>query len=225
MKIKPIFHQLNCKETRRADYRQARAVLKYKPDIIIFELPEQKGRAESPYNKLACDKKPKKEIESQIKNLVNEYKKSKDGVALSDAKTWENILKTWDAGTNTKLFFVDAPKEFRQELFEVWHGCYPCATNNWLWWVQIYLRERIMANHIQKILSGYKEKESPVILIFLQSFHWIHVKYLLSNPSKNDIYKYYFGKFWRINQKNIKEKIKKNNKTFYKYWMKYSDIK
>ncbi len=225
MKIKPIFHQFNCRETQRADYRQARAVLRYKPDIIIFELPEKNGKSESPYNRLPCDKKPKKEIKLQIKNLVNEYKKSKDGVALSDAKTWENISRLWSTGVNTELFFVDAPKEFRQELHEIWSGCYPCAMNNWLWWVQIYLRERIMANHIQNILSTYKKKDAPVILVFLQSFHWTHVKYLLSNPSKEDIYRYYFGKFWKINKKNIKGKIKDINKMFYKYWIKYSDIK
>lgn len=225
MPIVPIFHQINCRETKRADYRQAMAVLKYKPDIIIFELPEKKGRSELEYNKFLPKDKPFEKILSDVKGLRAYYKKSKDGVALSDALMWENIVRIWRSGRNILLYSVDGPKELRQELLEIWDGCYPCAMKNWIWWVQIYLRERIMANHIRNILENYTGKKSPKVLIFLQSFHWLHVKFLLKNPSPAQIYKYYFGKFWKVNKSNIKNRIKANNKLFYKYWLKYSDIR
>lgn len=220
--MKPTFYQFNCREQNRPDYRQARAVLKYRPDIIIFEAPEKNGSPDVIFNRYVCDKKPKEEI----KKIQNDLKRvSKEfGYVLSDVRTWQNIDSLWKMGHNTLLYNVDAPSELRSKWFEVWEHMYPCAAKNWLWWVRIYLRERIMANHIKNILRNYKEKSNPTILIFLQSFHWIHVKFLLTNPSKNEIWDYYFGDFREITRKNIAIKIKKMNSIFYKYWKKYSDV-
>ena len=86
---------------------------------------------------------------------------------------------------------------------------YPCATKNWLWWVQIYLRERIMANHISFIVKKYKIKNNQKVLIFLQSFHWGHVKFLLDNPSKKEIWNYYFGKFSEVTYQRFPRKLAK----------------
>lgn len=81
-----------------------------------------------------------------------------------------------------------------------------------------------MANHAQSIVKKYKIKNNPKILIFLQRFHWEHVKFLLDNPSKKKIWKYYFGKFSEITHLTISKKIRKNNKLFYRYWKKYSNF-
>lgn len=81
-----------------------------------------------------------------------------------------------------------------------------------------------MANNVQWILRNYKGKENPTVLIFLQSFHWDHVKFLLKNPSKKAIWNYYFGKFSEINKSDIAIKIEGLNKVFYKYWKKFSDF-
>ena len=144
---------------------------------------------------------------------------------ISSSVYWNFTFKVLTANTlcSSLLFNVDAPKELRSEWFDVWNNMYPCALKNWLWWVPIFIRERIMAKNICHILENYKEKENPKILIFLQSFHWRHVKFLLSEPSKDKIWEYYFGKFDRISKEHISEKIKKLNKTYYKYWKKYAE--
>lgn len=220
--IKPKFHQFDCREQNRADFRQARAVLKYKPDIIIFELHEKHGSPETIFNKHDCKNKPVGEIaiiRKSLKKVSREFR-----YALSDVKMWENIERLWREGHNILLYNVDGPRELRAEFFEVWNHMYPCATKNWLWWVRIYLRERIMANHIYSIIKKYKIKNNPKILIFLQSFHWKHVKFLLGNPLKEEIWKYYFSKFSEITPLTISERIRRNNKLFYRHWKKYSDF-
>lgn len=219
---KPKFHQFNCREQDRPDFRQARAVLKHKPDIIFFELPEKDESPETIFNKYDCKNKPLKEVNIIKKRLENASKEFK--YALSDIKTWENIEKVWQEEHNILLYNVDGPKELRLEFFEAWNNTYPCITKNWLWWVKIYLRERIMANHISSIIKKYKMKKNPIALIFLQNFHWRHVKFLLENPSKEEIWKYYFGNFSEVTSLIISKKIKENNKLFYNYWKKYSDF-
>ncbi|MDD3101568.1 MAG: hypothetical protein PHE59_00240 [Patescibacteria group bacterium] len=220
--IKPKFHQFNCREQNRVDLRQARAVLKYKPDIIIFEQPEKDGNPESIFNKYDCKNKPFRKVSIIKKNLKEVSREFR--YALSMVKTFENIERLWHDGHDILLYNVDGPQELRADFFEVWYNMYPCATKNWLWWVYIYLRERIMANHIHLILKKYKIKNNPKILIFIQSFHWKHVKFLLSNPSKKEIWNYYFGKFSEITPPTIAKRIRKNNELFYKYWEKYSDF-
>jgi hypothetical protein len=74
-------------------------------------------------------------------------------------------------------------------------------------------------------LERHKNKEELIIAVFLQSFHWTHVKFLLSNPSKKQIWQYYFSKFREVKQENITQKIKEQNKIFYKYWNGISDFK
>lgn len=218
--MKPIFHQINCREQNRPDYRQARAIIKYRPDIVIFEYPEIKGNPNSIFNKFSTDKKPLNKIRS-IQNALKVSAK-RYGYALSDVRTWQNISRLWSEGHNILLYNVDAPHELRNEWFEVWENTYPCALKNWLWWVRIYLRERIMANHIRSIIEEYKGKNNPKILIFLQRFHWTHVKFLLSNPTNAQIWNYYFGKFPQMNEKIIGLKIRRLNRIYYKYWKKYS---
>jgi len=220
--IKPIYHQVNCREQNKVDLRQAKAVLKYKPDIIIFELPEKNNSPETVFNKYNCRQKPVVKIKLIKKNLKKSAKQF--GYALSDIKVWENIEYLWQQEKNVLLYNIDGPTELRQEFFEVWQNMYPSAKKNWLWWVSIYLRDRIMANHLQSILKKYKFQKNPVILIFLQNFHWQHVKFLLKNPTSQEIWQYYFGKFSEINIKTISHRIKKNNKLFYRYWKKYSDF-
>lgn len=226
--MKPKFIQINCREEintrnwKQPDYRQAEAVLKYRPDIIIFENVEKNGSPETIFNEYSTENKPVKEVLAIQKNLRMNARKPGLGDALSDVKTWENIMRLWREGHEVLVYNVDAPKELRKEFFEVWRHMYPCALKNWLWWVRIYLREVIMARHIRNILKKYKAKENPIILICLQSFHWEHVKFLLDNPSKGDIWKYYFSKFKEVSRKNIAGKIKKENKIFYMYWKKLS---
>jgi len=223
MAIIPKYHQFDCVEKNEPDDRQADAILKYRPDIIILEGPEREGKPDLIFNAYGPHEKPKKEIADVMDGLRIASKQF--GYAVSDMKAFENVQRLWNEGHNVLEYGVDGPKELRSEFYEVWNHCYPCAKKNWLWWVHIYLRERIMANHMANILKNYQDKPNPVILILLQSFHWKHVKFLLKNPSKVQVWGYYFGKFPEVTPETIAEMIKRNNKVFYKYWMKYSDFK
>ncbi len=144
--------------------------------------------------------------------------------AKADTIMWKNIVSLWDEGHQVLIYSVDAPSELTTEWLEVWSHMYPCAKKNWFWWVQIYLREKIMTRDIQWILDNYKEKKEPKILVFLQSFHWDHVKFLLNNPTKDRIWNYYFGNFPEIDKQSVGDKIKNLNKVFYKYWNEISDF-
>jgi len=219
--MKPKFVQFSISEENRLDYRQARAVLKYRPDIIIFESAAEKFNPETVFNKYSPENKPLAEFRKVQSDLRKVSKRFKD--ALSDVKTWENIAQLWREGHNVLVYNVDAPREMRREFFDVWRHMYPCALKNWLWVAsRFYIREVIMAGHVTNILKKYKGKTNPTVLVCLQKTHWVHVKFLLSHPTKAQIWKYYFGKFKEVTPRTIGGKIKAANKVFYKYWKKVS---
>jgi len=216
--MQPIFHQINCWEGNHPDYRQARAVLRYKPDIIIFEMPQGKrGNPASVFNRYPPEKKPDREIRKIRAALMRASKKFR--YAFSDLRTWTNIDQLWKSGHQVLLFNVDAPEDLRYEAFATWKSAYHSAINDWRWWVPLYLRERIMANHIRSILKNQHSKERPIILIFLQSIHWKHVRFLLTDPSEKEIWDYYFGRFPKLNREVLRSKIKKISRIYYKYWI------
>ena len=139
---------------------------------------------------------------------------------------WNNVAYLWKKeGCQALIYRVDAPSELVSEWLLVWKNMYPCALKNWLWWVRIYLRECYMAKNVQWVLSQYKLKKRVIILIFLQSFHWEHVKFLLRNPSKKQIWDYYFGRFNNLQPSGIARTLRKQNKVFYKHWKIISGFK
>lgn len=221
--MKPKYIQVNCKETEELDLRQAEAVVKFKPDIIVLEYPSNNKTPSLPFNKYDALNKPKKMVAERLKGFPDEVLKIHPWVR-ADTIMWENVASLWAQGHQVLTYSVDAPSELTSEWLEVWRHTYPGVKKNWIWWVQIYLRERIMANNVRWMLNNYKEKENPTILVFLQSFHWGHVKFLLKNPSKDEIWDYYFGKFSTVNKDDIEEKIKSLNKVFYKFWERFSDF-
>ena len=60
--MKPIFLQFSCREQNKPDFRQARAVTKHEPDIILFETPEKDGSPELIFNKYTCKNKPLRKV-------------------------------------------------------------------------------------------------------------------------------------------------------------------
>jgi len=221
--MKPRYVQFNCEEANGLDLRQAKAVLKHKPDIIILEYPNNNKTPDLPFNKYGALEKPKKMVNDRLKEFPQEVLRIHPW-AKSDTLMWKNVSVLWANGQQVLLYAVDAPNELTKEWLDVWKYTYPCIKKNWIWWVRIYLRERIMANNIRWIWNNYKGKENPTVLIFLQSFHWEHVKFLLKNPNKKEIWDYYFDKFSEVDKSNIDIKIKTLNKVFYKYWKKFSDF-
>jgi hypothetical protein len=219
--MKPRFIQENCIEGNRTDLRQANVVSKYRPDIIFFELPARKGNPSLIFNRYSIVQKPFKEVE-RIKHDLKAAAK-RFPYALSDVRTWENIERLWRDGRNVLLFNIDGQDEMRQDYFQLTRKLtYDQQRKHLLFWVHCYLREIQMANYIRSILKNYKGKTAPTVAVFLQSIHWRHVKFLLKDPSQKEIWKYYFGRFPKINPENLGLEIKRKSDIHYKYWREIS---
>jgi hypothetical protein len=217
MKIKPKFIQANCTEGNKTDLRQAKVILKYKPDIVLFELPAGEFGPNTVFNKYDTNKKPLKKVIEIIRNLEVESKKYP--YAKSDIAVWQNIKELWAKNHNIFIYNIDSPRELRREYFKM-ELPYPQARKDWLFWVHLYIREVCMTKNIQNVIKNYKEKENPTIAVFLQSIHWDHVKFLLKKPSEAKIFKYYFGRFPKLKPQTIDREIKMRNKFLYTYWIK-----
>lgn len=217
MKIKPRFYQYDCVEGDKADLRQAGAVSRWKPDIVIFELPQSRsGKPGTIFNRYSCAHKPIQKVEEIIKGKKRAAKKYP--YALSDVSVWENIQKLWREGINTQVYNVDSPRQMRSEFNLFPH--YPACRKDWLFWAYLYLRDTYMARNIRWVLEHYSGRKDPTILIFLQSIHWDHAQFLLGNPSPRKVWDFYLGKFSQIKPKTIEKEIGKRSKILAKYWRK-----
>jgi len=217
--MEPRFIQENCTEGNRVDPRQANIVARYRPDIILFELPAKRENPSLLFNRYSPSKKPQGEIERRIRRAKIAGREFP--YALSDIGVWKNIEKLWRDGHDVLLFNIDGQDDLRRAYFNLTKGIpYDLQRKKPLFWVHCYLKEVKMGGYIRDILKQYKKKDNPVIAVFLQSIHWHHVKFLLKNPSQKEIWKYYFGRFSKINPENIGPKIKKISAVHYKYWKK-----
>ena len=223
---KPIFHQINCRESRDGslDLRQAQGIDRYKPDIILLEYPSNEKTPSFELNDYPALKKPEELVRARTKEFPEDILK-KDPWVAADTYMWKEIANLWASGKQVYVYPTDGPSELLSEWRDVWEHMYPQATKNWVWWVQIYLRERLMANNIEWVLNKHSDIERPIINVYLQYFHWKHVKFLLDNPSVDEIWDYYFSRFVAdIDRNDIDGRIQKLNPLFYDYWQKYSDF-
>ena len=216
--MKPKFIQANCVEGKHIDMRQADVVFLYKPDMIFFEMPSRNGDPSLIFNKYSAKNKPLIKVRQIKNNLKIDAKKYP--YALSDVAVWENIEKLWKEGQNTLLFNIDGPKKLRAHHYELYgHIPYPTLVRSWWFWAYQLMREMEMKENIESILKNYKEKKRPVVAVFLQSIHWDHVQFLLTHPSRQAIWKYYFGNFPKVTPENIGVLLKEKDKVLYKYWL------
>lgn len=209
------FIQKDCIEGDKIDLRQANAILKYKPDIVLFELPAGKLGPDTLFNKYPVHKKPLKKVDEIIKNLKESALKYP--YALSDVATWENIKKLWAQGHNVYIYNIDSPNELRRGYFET-EVAYPKARRAWLFWVYLYIRDSYMAKNTGVVLENYRDKTSPIVVVFVQSIHWKHVLFLLEKPKKEEVFKYYFGRFPKLSSKTIDSELKQKNLFLYTWW-------
>lgn len=216
--------QFNCHEGDTVDLHQANAVLRHKPDFIFFESP---GPAKSVFNKYKPKEKPVREFNSHIRELKKIAKKYP--WVASDVCTYTNIKKLWDEGHDIKLYPIDGPSELlRVDLkkFSKSNNARPERRGtHFAWWVRMYLREKIMSGSVRRIYKIMEWKPNTVGLALVEKFHWRNVQFHLSNPTKKEIYKYYFGEFKNVSLENIGVKVKETNPILHKYWKKYSDFK
>ena len=67
-------YQFSCKEGGAVDMRQANAILRHKPDVIVFEAPADKT-PNLPYNKYSPSNKPLNKLDEYEKMLRRVSKK------------------------------------------------------------------------------------------------------------------------------------------------------
>lgn len=218
----PRYTQVNCREENKVDLRQARAVLRLKPDIILFEYPSDANVPSWPINKFKPGSKPLKAIRNLQKKLRDISRV--DPWVASDIKTLENVVRLWENGRQVFLYSVDAPSELVRYSDALHRNMYRRGPRGWIWWARIYLRERYMARNIRWVLNNYDLTDHPKILVFLQSFHWKHVKFLLTKPSKEKMWRYYFGQYSQVTPLTIGKTIRQENRILYRYWRKDSDF-
>lgn len=214
-------HQFSCREENGVDHRQADAILRHNPDVIFWEAPSTGRKASLVFD----PKKSPKKHEGQLKKITKSLQKvsKKYPWVVSDISVYKNAIELLKNGHRVRIYNVDAPSELLKEtIINKWNMMERPRRrgSHLLWWIYIYLRERIMTRNIQPLLKGDRQ----TALMFLQKFHWLNVKFLLSNPTKDDIWRYYFGKFKNINKQNVSEIIKEKNKVLYKYWLRHSDF-
>ena len=215
------FIQANCREGKKVDLRQAAVVKRYKPDIIFFELPSFNGNPSSPFNAYGIKKKLFARVEKIKKGLRHEA--GKTPYALSDAFVWDNIATLWREGHNVLLFNVDAPQKLRQEGFAQYGSLsLPRIEQAWQFWAQQYVRETIMASHIERILKRYSKRKKLVVAVFLQNFHWHHVQFRLKHPTPGKVWRYYFWRSPKLTPSFVTKALRKERPVLYRYWKKYS---
>lgn len=208
--------QSNSLETGVVDLRQAELIKKYKPDIVVFEIPYTHKMS---FNKYKTSNKPLDEYRKMITYLKRNSKKYPQSQA--DLKIWENIYNLWKEGKNTLVYNIDAPDEIRNYHFNK-NQKYNTVREKWHFWIYLFIREMNMAKHMRPILEKIKPDQKVTIAIFLELEHWKHVRFLLTNPSKQQIWDYYFKRFPELTPKNINNGIKNFDKMYYKYWKKVS---
>lgn len=138
----------------------------------------------------------------------------------SDIEMFENVVRLWQTGHQVFLYKVDAPSKVVCNSNILHRNRYRHGEKRWLWWVRIYLRERYMTRNVRWILNNYNLVDHPTVLVFLQSFHWEHVKFLLSRPPKKRVWHYYFGQYSHIKPQTISRMIHNESPILYRYWRK-----
>ncbi len=210
--------QVNSSELGKVDLRQAKLVKKHEPDIVVFEIPHTHKLT---FNKFRPSNKPKKEYAKMIKKLRSNERKYPQ--SLADIAIWENIHELWTRGKNVKVFNIDAPDEIRKhKFFKEEKYSFETTRRKWHFWVYLFIREMNMTKHLRTIIEKIKRDQKVTIAMFLELEHWKHVQFLLTSPTKKQIWDYYFKRFPELTPKNIDTKIKNLDKMYYKYWKKVS---
>jgi hypothetical protein len=196
------FVQIGCREGASLDTRQAKAVLRHKPDIVLFEYPQENKTPDTVFNDYPPNKKPKREFNALIQKLKKAS--TKYPWVASDIAVFKNIEKLWESGKQVYIYFIDAPSKITSTRLEennttkrhLAHQPLPKIQKYLWWWEKIYLRETYMTKHIQWVFKKHKKNiDGLKVLVFLEKFHWLHVQFRLKNLSQKTVYKYYFGGF------------------------------
>ncbi len=211
------FIQVNCVEGRGVDLRQANAVTKYRPKIILLEYPARDGHPGFSFNRFPADEKPLREARSIQRGLRRTARKYP--WVLSDVALWENIVAEWRRGNNLFVYKVDGPRDLvaRGARGTAFRG----VPRHIAWWVRIYLRERYMLKNIRLVFK--RHPGSGRALVFLQSFHWNNVLFLLGSRSRDAAWRRYFGRFKGLTAAELERRVR-GDAVLWRHWKKVSQF-
>ncbi len=199
-----LIHLNEPKHTLRVSIKKANEILKIKPDIILFEYP-QDSEPGTFYNRFLPSKKPMKRFEKLKQSLRKSARKYP--WLIGDVKIFEAIEKLWCKNKQVLLFNMDGHSELTALCDRI-----VMSRNRLLFDVWNYLREQHMIKTIRKVRNEFPRSK---IVIICHNSHWRNIEFLLRNPSKKEINDYYFS---RIDE-YIKFDLKKY-KILQKYWNK-----
>lgn len=209
------FYQANCREDGGVDSRQADLILRCRPSAVFWELPAGPQGPASVFNRYPPTRKPAAvltKIKRQLTAATRRYP-----YAQSDILTWDNIQKLWADGLDVQVFNVDGPSELRRlDLDGLW-APYPACRRDWLFWVYLLSRERMMASYVEQVLAQLPPDATVAIL--MQSIHWRHIRFLMTKPTDQQIWQYYLGRFPDLTEKNLPEQLRHRSRLLYKYWL------
>lgn len=216
MRLK-LIHIDEPKHTVQNSLRKARAVLEYRPDIVLFEYPMRGRTPETVFNRYLPTKKSWGKLEEWKSSFMDEDLLKIHPWLKGDIKILENVEKVWREGHQVMVYRIDAPVELTSQMF--WAGkdkdIWPC-------WVVNFLREQFMLRNLKYVERNYRFKKNSRTLVFMANSHWENLRFLRKNPSKKEIWDRYFKRFKEITPENIEDKIKSKNKVLFKYWRKLS---
>ena len=199
-----LIHIDEPRHSRKVIEKQAEAILKIKPDIILFELPRV-GEL-SYFNKF----KPKNKPHERIDNIKEHFS------ALSKYYPWfasfykiiEAVEQLWSKGKQVYLYEIDGPVELTSA------GEGKRGVQNVVW---NYLREKFMLESIKRLNRRFPRKKA---LLFCHNFHWGNLNFLLKKPSKKEIWNHYFKIIGNVTPEWVERELRRKNKVLYKYWKK-----
>jgi len=178
-----LIHISESKHTVQNSLKKARAIKKLKPDIVIFEYPKD-SEPGIYYNKFSPNKKPLVKF-NKVKQGLTKGARKHPWLA-GDVKIFEEIENLWSSGKQVLLFNMDGPRELTVLCDKIVK-----SQNRFHFDVWNYCREQYMIKTIKQVRAKHPKAK---IIVLCHNSHWESIKFLLSNPSKQAIKKYYFAR-------------------------------
>jgi|SRR3989338_1031884 len=174
----PLIHLDEPKHSAENCEKQAKQILKIKPDVILFEFP-QESKPGSDYNRFLPKNKPYEKFNATKKGfrkISKLYPWSTGEIAILEA-----IETLWKQGHQVLLFNMDGPQEITRLCDQTDFNKTPL-----LFEIINYFREQHMIRTIKKIQRRYPSKK---IIVLCSNWHWKRLQFLLRTRNKNKIIK------------------------------------
>jgi len=190
--------------TREGAFRKAEAILRIKPQAVLFEFPRETGFSLGEFNTFPPQNKPGEWVDS----LKKSYRKDSEKYPWLETEhlVIEAIERLWEEGRQVYLFEIDAPLELtsqiesdallREELNVAWN----------------FLRELYMFETIKEIEKQIGEDGEA--LVICSDFHWNNIMFLMADPSRDEIWRHYFGS---ATMEEVQNRVR-SNKVLAKHW-------